>query len=101
MLFHSKSPRASLALALSINVAHLVGANAAELNYEVEGHIINRLTVYMRVPVTTNLIISKFRLLDVFPHSLRAADRDTYLGFSTTLLMPNLLYSLEDGSIYG
>ena len=101
MLFHSKSPRASLALALSINVAHLVGANAAELNYEVEGHIINRLTVYMRVPVTTNLIISKFRLLDVFPHSLRAADRDAYLGLNNALSLPILYYGLEDGSISG
>ena len=101
MLFHSKSSRASLALALSINVAHLVGANAAEFNYEVEGRIIDRLKVYMQVPVTTNLLISKFRLLGLFPHSLRAADRDTYLGLSNTLLMPNIYCGLNYGRISG
>ena len=99
MLFDSKSSRASLALAFSINVAHLVGANAAEFNNEVEVRIIDRLTVYMQDPVTTNLLISKFRLLGVFPHSLRAADRDIYVGLSNALLTPKLYYGLEDGSI--
>ena len=76
MLFHSKSSRASLALALSINVAHLVGANAAEFNYEVEGRIIDILLVYMQYPVTTNLFVSNLRFSGKFSHYLCAANRD-------------------------
>ena len=100
MLFHSKSPRASLALALSINVAHFVGTNAAEFNYEVEGRIIDRLMVYMKDPVTTNRFISNVRLLDVFPHSLRATDRNAYLGLNNASLTPDLYYSFKYGSVF-
>ena len=82
MLFHSKSSRASLALALSINVAHFVGTNAAEFNYEVEGRIIDRLSTYMQDPVTINLFISNFRFSVRFLHYLHAADRDVYLGLN-------------------
>ena len=60
MMLHSRYPLALLAPTLIINVAHLVGANAAELNYEVEGRIIGRLTFYMQDHVTTNLLIPNF-----------------------------------------
>ena len=99
MLLHSKSPLASLALALSINVAHLVGSNAAGFNYEVEGRIIDRLSTYMQDPVTTNLFISNFRFSGRFLHYLRVANRYAYLGINNALLLPNLYYDLEDGSI--
>ena len=101
VLFHFKPSRASLEPALSIKITQLVGKHEAEFKYEVEGCIIDRLEVYVQDPGTTNLIISKFRLLDVFPHSLRAADRDTYLGLSNTLLMPNIYCGINYGRISG
>ena len=76
MSLHSRSPLASLAPALIINVAHLVGANAAELNYEVDGCIIGRLTFYMQDHVTTKLFITTFHFSGRFPHSLHGANRD-------------------------
>ena len=101
MLLHLRSLLASLALDLSINVEHLVGTNAAEFNYEVEGCIINGLTVYTDDPVFSNRFISKFRLLDVFLYSLCAADRDAYMGLNNALSTPDLYYSLKDGGVFG
>ena len=101
MMLHSRSPLALLVPTLIINVAHLVGANAAELNYEVEGRIIGRLTFYMQDHVTTNLFITKFHFSGRFPHSLHDANRDAYVGLNNALFMPNIYYSLEYGSISG
>ena len=101
MSLHSRSPLASLAPALIINVAHLVGANAAELNYEVEGRILVQLTFYMQDHVTTKLFITTFHFSGRFPHSLHDANRDAYMGLNNALFMPNIYYGLKDGSISG
>ena len=43
----------------------------------------------------------KFHFSGRFPHSLHDANRDAYMGLNNALFMPNIYYSLKDGSISG
>jgi hypothetical protein len=77
------------------------GCFAQEFNFEVEQRILERLEFYMGDPVAASTLIENFRSNGVFPHDLRAPDRDLYLALAFGVSQPLVYYALEDGTIPG